>query len=323
MDKKTARQIFIENNKEIAACGIEKFSLVLFPLAMASMNVHEHIREDYSALEFIVLRLIDAGITGVDFLCKATGLTERMIKNIIENEKDYNHIDDNFNVLEGGKITLAEQSNTVGTDEYVNHKCYENPRVLQFDAISKTVIAGNKKYDTKHNNYAFDDDEEILSKYDISYIETNVSILEITEAVKNDIVNGLYKNYDRGLDVTIDKISDINVYENKIAFAYYVVTKEPKMHLLVIRTQELNIDGNVVISYEPIAIPEGIIKNSNNKYIEKPKEDFLELDAFEDEVSDNDYDLEDIVTNNQEVIKDAIEKTRERAKEARKKKSKQ
>lgn len=313
MDSKTAKELFIENNKEIADCGIKVFSLVVFPLAVSTMKVTEHIREDYNALEFIVLRLIDAGVSDFGLLCKATGLTERMIKNIVQNEIDYNHIEKNedntYTVLEGGKITLADQSNILDSGEYINHKCYEKvPRDLQFDVITGTVLAGARKYVTKFNNYAFDKNENIFNNYkNITILEESNSILEISDEVKRDIVSGLYSNYPTSEDITVEEVSDIFVDEIKYAFAYYVVTEKPKMNILVIRTQKLDINAKPVISYEPISIPSGFIDNPFNKYIERSTKYFEDLVAYENIIELNGYDLEDIIRNNDKSINEAVQ----------------
>ena len=320
MDKKTVWNIFIENNPKIAECGINKFTLVSFPLALSTMTVHEHIREDYSALEYVVLRLIAAGITGVDFLCEATGLTERMIRNIIQNEKDYNHIDDKLNVLEGGLITLQEESNTIGSEKYINHKCYDNPRELQFDALTKTVIAGDRKYVPKYNNYAFDYNDKAARIKNVSNIETLDSKTEITEIIKKDIIDGLYDNYSKWEDITIDKISNINITENKKAYGYYVETNSPEMTFIAIRTQKLNDNGDTIIGYEPIAIPKGKIDNSDNKYIEKDESYFADLLMAEDNIIDNDYDLEEMISKYKTVLDDAMEVTSQRIEEDKKQK---
>ena len=318
----TARELFEKDNPEIVNCGIEKFSLIRFPLALSTMCVKEHIREDYSALEYIVLNLINAGVTGVDFLCKATGLTKRMIENIIQNEKDYNHIDDDFNVLEGGKITLGEENNKVGSEQYINHKCYENPRELQFDVLTGAVIAGERKFHNSYNCYAFNGEDEIFREYSVPSINTEYNILDLSERVKEDIINGLYSNYSKWEDVTIESISDIKVDELRSAFGYLVETTKPKMKFIAIRTQKLDPNGNPVISYEPIAIPKGVIDNSNNKYVEIEPGFFVDINEYDDDSDFDDEDLEDILRKHEDKVIDAQKITSERNKEEAEKKKK-
>lgn len=84
---------------------------VLYPLALVTVDVHERQAEDFDRVEFIVLRLIGAGLRRMDWIAGVLGLEERHVQQFVHLLIGYSHVEETafgaLHLTELGRESLA------------------------------------------------------------------------------------------------------------------------------------------------------------------------------------------------------------------------
>lgn len=242
-------EVFMTSCPELFKQGkIKIFQSFFCPISIVEADVKEYVIDEYESVEFLILRLYEAGLHDPLSITNLTGIDVNMVKKLLFAETyTYNHINPDT-----GELTFAGQNtlkDNLDIDNLFQYALYDVKRELQVDSLTGSLIRADAEIPKGKMIYYNDAIKpNVLPKESVIIDKTLEA--EIQTRLQLYINEGYFSDGN-----TINSIGEMHTREIKYRRAYYATFENFYYPMIVISYFKVT-DGTTKKVLCPIAIAE-------------------------------------------------------------------